>query len=163
MQSNLEAQVAKLWRLPPLALKARYAELFSEQPSCGNRSWLVRRLAWRLQALAEGDLSLRARQHACELANEADLRLFPPGRPQAATLGPQAVILGSRRDSRLPPAGTLLVRKYKGRNIEVMVLADSFQYAGSVYRTLSAVAEAVTGDHCNGFHFFRLPHTGERA
>jgi hypothetical protein len=43
-----------------------------------NKSWLIKRIAWRLQALAEGDLSERARQRAKELANDADLRLSPP-------------------------------------------------------------------------------------
>jgi hypothetical protein len=39
--------------------------------------WLVKRIAWRMQALAEGDLSERARRRAAELANDADLRLSP--------------------------------------------------------------------------------------
>src|SRR5262249_10458990 len=139
MQPDLEAQVAELWRQPLADLKARYAALFAERPPSGNRFWLARRIAWRLQALAEGDLSLRARHRALELANEADLRLSPPRRPRAASAP-----IGRHRDPRLPPPGTTLVRKYKGRKIEVKVLADSFQYAGTLYPSLSAVAKAVT-------------------
>jgi len=45
-----------------------------------NKGWLCKRLAWRLQALAEGDLSERARRRASELACDADLRLLPPRR-----------------------------------------------------------------------------------
>jgi hypothetical protein len=52
--------------------------VFGEATRAGNKSWLIKRIAWRLQALAEGDLSERARQRAKELANDADLRLSPP-------------------------------------------------------------------------------------
>ena len=59
-------------------------------------------------------------------------------------------------DDRLPPPGSVLTRKYKGGSVQVKVLADGFEYAGQVYGSLSAVAKAVTGSHCNGFLFFRL-------
>ena len=59
-------------------LRTRYAEVFGETTQAGHRTWLTKRIAWRLQALAEGDLSGRARRRAAELANDADLRLAPP-------------------------------------------------------------------------------------
>ena len=40
--------------------------------------------------------------------------------------------------------------------MQVQVLANGFEFEGEVYKSLSAVAKAVTGSHCNGFHFFRL-------
>src|SRR6267378_7419064 len=70
--------IAGLERLPMAELRARYAELFGETTSVKNRTWLLRRVAWRLQCLAEGDLSERARQRAAELANDADLRTTIP-------------------------------------------------------------------------------------
>ncbi len=63
---------------------------------------------------------------------------------------------GFEADGRLPPPGTVLTRKYKGTEVQVKVLAGGFEYAGEVYGSLSAVAKAVTGSHCNGFLFFRL-------
>jgi hypothetical protein len=39
--------------------------------------------------------------------------------------------------------------------MQVQVLTEGFAYAGSVYPSLSAVAKAITGSHCNGFWFFR--------
>jgi hypothetical protein len=42
----------------------------------------------------------------------------------------------------------------------VRVLADGFEYDGEVYPSLSAVARKVTGNHCNGFLFFRLTGNG---
>ena len=78
MELNLTHELAALRRLTPRELCARYAEAFGEQPSTKNRGWLLKRLAWRLQSLAEGDLSQRARQRAAELANDADLRTTAP-------------------------------------------------------------------------------------
>ena len=88
--STLLHELAALRRLTPRELCARYAEAFGEQPSTKNRGWLLKRIAWRLQALAEGDLSQRARQRAAELANvDADLRNSPrPGPPAPTRLRP---------------------------------------------------------------------------
>src|SRR6516165_3517882 len=65
----LTHELALLPRLGVADLRCRYAQLFGEPSRTGNKTWLVKRLAWRLQALAEGDLSERARQRAAELAN----------------------------------------------------------------------------------------------
>src|SRR5438046_6580902 len=70
--------IAGLQRLTMPELRARFAELFGETTAAKNRTWLLRRVAWRLQALAEGDLSERARQRAAELASDADLRTTLP-------------------------------------------------------------------------------------
>jgi hypothetical protein len=68
------------------ALREKYAAVFGEATTTGNRTWLVRRIAWRLQALAEGDLSELARQRAAELARDADLRVIPPREKPAGVL-----------------------------------------------------------------------------
>ena len=59
-------------------------------------------------------------------------------------------------DPRLPAAGRILARRYKGQVFRVKVLAKGLEHDGRVYRSLSAVAKAITGSHCNGFLFFRL-------
>src|SRR5436190_20619822 len=148
--------IAALQRLTIPQLRLRYAELFGQATSAKNRTWLLRRLAWRIQALAEGDLSDRARQRAGELANDADLRTTVPRAPRSVPavvvdLPPLPVV--TRSDPRLPMAGTVLTRDYKGQTLHVQVLARGFAYAGKNYQSLSAVAKAVTGAHCNGFHF----------
>ena len=117
----------------------------------------MRRIVWRLQALAEGDLSERARHRAEELAHDADLRLSPPG-PKAL---PHPIPAASAGNG-LPAPGTILTRLYKGRMLEVTVLADGFAYAGERYATLSAVAKQITGSHWNGFHFFGLTQKGTK-
>jgi hypothetical protein len=158
MPVNVAQEVAALKRLTIHELRDRFAELFGEPTRAGNRTWLVRRIAWRLQALAEGDLSERARQRAAELAQDADLRVVAPRPPQAAAVAAEgAVPLGrGKADSRLRP-GTILTRVYKGETLQVHVRKDGFEFAGTVYSSLSAVAGAVTGSHWNGRLFFFGP------
>ena len=164
-------QVAALARLTPKQLRQRYREVFGEDTRTGNAAWLSKRIAWRLQSLAEGDLSERARQRADELANDADLRLNPPAdepvvagstratrTPTPATLVevPEP-ITQQPSDDRLPPTGTVLTRKYKGTTIKVHGPGRRLRVRGrEVRQPRSAVAKAITGNHMNGFLFFNL-------
>ena len=156
MELNLVNELAALQRLSVGQLRQRFAELFGEATKASNRTWLVKRIVWRLQALAEGDLSERARRRAAELARDADLRLNPPQRKTTATTAPlEPVGIATPVDQRLPPPGTILTRPYKGQLVQVQVLTEGFAYGGRVYASLSAVAKAITGSHTNGFLFFR--------
>ncbi len=162
MQLNVAKEVAALQRLTIGNLRLRYAEAFGEQATTNNRPWLIKRIAWRLQVLAEGDLSERARQRAAELANDADLRTSAP-RITVAEPAPERTKIKAVRfqsDERLPPPGSILTRKYKGEDLHVQVLPEGFAFEGEVYASLSAVAKAITGSHCNGFLFFNLNHQG---
>jgi len=64
MDLNIVKEVAALQRLAVKELRGRYAEVFGDTTNANNKAWLVKRIAWRLQAQAEGDLSERARQRA---------------------------------------------------------------------------------------------------
>ena len=66
-----------------------------------------------------------------------------------------------RAVARLPLPGTIITRPYKGETLQVRVLPKGFEYQGDVYKSLSAVAKAITGTHCNGYLFFRLGKEGE--
>ena len=68
--------------------------------------------------------------------------------------------LDASHDARLPTPGTALIRQYKGRTIEVLVLKEGFEFNGERYKSLSAVAKAITGSHCNDYLFFRLTKEG---
>jgi hypothetical protein len=162
MELNLNRELAALQRLTVKQLRTRYAEVFGEPTNANNRTWLVRRIAWRLQALAEGDLSQRARKRAEELANDADLRLNPP-QPKGTEVAPERTVvkpLRLQQDGRLPPPGSILTRSYKGSTLQVRVLAEGFEFDGQVFPSLSAVARRITGSHCNGFLFFKLTGNG---
>jgi hypothetical protein len=86
VELNIVNEVAALQRLSVGQLRQRFAKLFGETTKASNRTWLIKRIMWRMQALAEGDLSERARRRAAELARDADLRLNPPQRQATTTM-----------------------------------------------------------------------------
>jgi hypothetical protein len=155
MTEALAMEIARLGKLKTKALQARYGELFGEESRSSNHAHLFRRIAWRLQANAEGGLSERARKRAAELAHDADLRLRAPRHFWRAdgSVGLEPV---PARDPRLPPVGTVLKRVYGERTIEVTVLATGFEFEGKSYPSLSLIAQRVTGTRWNGFLFFGL-------
>ncbi len=159
MDTAVLLEIEKLRRASLAALREKHRELFAEETACRHREHLFRRIAWRLQALAEGDLTERARQRAQQIARDADLRIVAPrdfftvdGAPVRTARGE-----GSRRsDCRLPLPGTVLTRKWKGRNLLVEVLPNGFRFENQHYASLSAIAVAVTGTRWNGLAFFGL-------
>lgn len=165
MVLNIGKEVAAMQRMTVRELRGRYAEVFGEETRAGNKTWLVKRIAWRLQSLAEGDISERARRRAAELARDADVRLSPP---KAKPVSPepaqrtQRAALVVKGDNRLPPPGTIITREYKGQSLQLKVMPKGFEFEGEVYKSLSAVAKAITGQHCNGYRFFRLGMEGKR-
>jgi hypothetical protein len=161
--ASVDVQLNALTDMTVTQLRARYAEVFGEETKSGNRQWLYRRVAWRVQALAYGGLSERARQRAAELARDADVRVqapraIAPQRPSNASnrvLTMTGKVVASS-DTRLPPPGSVLRRTWKGVEHEVTVLPTGFEYRGATYRSLSAAATAITGSHWNGFLYFGL-------
>jgi Protein of unknown function (DUF2924) len=146
-------QIESLRKLKTTELRARYRDVFGEASASFNRAHLFRRIAWRLQAEAEGDLSERARRRAVELANDSDLRWRAP---QSFWREIEHNGDSPDRDPRLPPAGTVVERVYRGQTIRVTILPSGFEYHAKPYASLSAVAQRVTGTRWNGFHFFGL-------
>ncbi len=168
VDSTVLMAIENLRRASLGALREKYREVFQEEARSRHREHLFRRIAWRLQALSDGDLSERARARAHAIAQDADLRMVAPrdfftvrGRRVETTPGDR-----DRRDqdSRLPLPGALLSRKWNGRTILVEVLAKGFRYESRYYSSLSAVAVAVTGTRWNGLAFFGLtcPAGGKR-
>jgi hypothetical protein len=131
---NIAHEVALLKQMTVTELRSRYLEVFGEQTRSGNKDFLWKRIAWRIQALAEGDLSERARRRAEELVNDADLRIRrPPDRPvpcAGSTTSTTPITFSD--DAGLPMPGTILTRKYKGQTVRVMVLENGFEYLGEI-------------------------------
>jgi Fe-S oxidoreductase len=155
MQINVEQEIAKMRAMPVTQLHDRYAEVCGEQVRSRNRAYLIRRIAWKMQARAEGGLTDRALRRAEELADESEVRLTAPktaGPPTALT----TVVVPVASDTRIPPVGTAITRRYRDATISVTVLADGFEWNGTRYKSLSAVAKAITGSHINGYRFFGL-------
>jgi hypothetical protein len=165
MGLNVGKEIADLKQMAVPELREKYHAVFGEPTRAGNKDWLFKRIAWRIQALAEGDLSERARKRAAEIARDADIRMTMPKPPKTSPgaeirTAAAPVPLG---DNRLPTPGTVLTRTYRGRAYEVTVLPKGFEYDGEVYRTLSAIAKKITGSYWNGFLFFGLAKPGPEA
>jgi hypothetical protein len=157
MDPGVIAAINEMPELKVAALQKQYRELFGEESKSQNKQFLLRRICWRLQANAEGDLSERARSRAVEIADDRDLRMRAPkqfvARPDAfenidRTRPP--------KDGRLPRAGSVLTRRVGDRQIVVKVLKDGFEYESRRYRSLSAIAREVTGTRWNGLLFFGI-------
>jgi hypothetical protein len=162
---SVVAEIEELKSSTTAVLRSKYLDLFGSPSRSSNKQFLFRRIAWRLQAQAEGDLSERARQRALEIANDADLLVRAPKTflgALASAGGRSHQRLGRRitRDERLPAPGSRLTRNYRGQQIEVAVLKAGFEYQSRHYRSLSAIAREVTGTRWNGLLFFHLTERG---
>jgi hypothetical protein len=159
---NIAREVNRMNGMTVSQLRTKYAEVFGEPTNSRHKEWLIKRIAWRMQANEEGDLSERARKRAAELANDADLRMTPPRqRRTTPSAESQTVVVPAtiKPSTELLP-GTVLERDYKGQTVRATVLADGFECHGQRYKSLTAIAKAVTGKHWNGFHFFGLRDRG---
>jgi hypothetical protein len=145
MTDSIAAQVAALPKKPTSELKQMWRDLFDREPPGFSRSYLISRLAYRIQELAYGGLKPGTRAKLNALADALD--------PKAA---PKRVING-------PVVGTQLIREWRGVEHKVTVLADGFEWEGRRYKSLSAVARAITGTRWNGLTFFGVKRHGGGA
>ena len=158
MAHTVVAAIEQLRSLNVIALRKKYQHLFGDQSRSSNKQYLFRRIAWRLQANAEGGLSERACNRAVQIADEADLRTRAPKGFLSAQVSATSTVdhPPAQRDARLPASGSLLTRRLNDRQIVVKVLADGFEFESRHYRSLSAIAREVTGTRWNGLLFFGL-------
>jgi hypothetical protein len=166
---DMPAQLAALGPMSVSQLMARYRELYGEPTHSRNGGYLRKRLAWRIQELAEGGLSPRTLAKIAELGDELPERWrrrraepLPeaPATPTATIVSPvpaPASPASKHRDPRLPPIGTVLTRVYEGVAHEVAVESEGFGFGGKQFKTLSAIARQITGTQWNGYSFFGLP------
>jgi hypothetical protein len=138
---NVEQLIAGLNNLDHDALKGRWHALRGDDPPKGlSRPLLVRALAYAIQEKAFGGLRPGMRQRLQRLGAE----LKVTGRIAS---------IGRRRKFK---PGTRLIREWQGRTHEVTVLQDGFRWNDETYRSLSAIARAITGTRWNGHVFFGL-------
>ena len=155
MNATVTKHVGALEDMTVAELRERYAEVFGEPTASRHKQFLCKRIAWGLQAAEEGGLSERALKRAKELARDSDLTLLAPAaRTVTRPFKPS-------HDRRLPMPGAVITREYRGQMVAVTVLDIGFEFQGTVYRSLSAIAKVITGSHWNGPLFFGL--TGKRG
>jgi Protein of unknown function (DUF2924) len=134
-------QLAALKTMSVKELKAEWRKLFGAEAPNNSRPFLELRLAYRIQELAYGGLSNTTVRLLHALADE--YRGIAVKKPTLV-------------DPRKPIAGTKLVREWAGVEHTVTVLRDGFEYEGRRYKSLSAIARAITGTRWNGWRFFGL-------
>ncbi|MGE4045232.1 MAG: DUF2924 domain-containing protein [Acetobacteraceae bacterium] len=122
-------------------LKQQWRTLFGTEPPGYNRKFLESRLAYRVQELAYGGLKPETVARLEALGEQLD--------------GGNVVIRRTRMNDR-PIAGTRLIREHQGIEHTVTVLPDGFEWQGRPYKSLSAIARAITGTRWNGWTFFGL-------
>ncbi len=147
-QDPIPARLAALKTTPTPVLKAQWRELFDSDPPPFNRRYLESRLAYRIQELAYGGLKPETVRRLERLGEELD--------------GGDRTKSRIRADYR-PIAGTRLIREWQGIEHVVTVTSDSFTWEGRPYKSLSAIARAITGTRWNGWVFFGLRNHRRRA
>ena len=147
MNDHVLARLAALKTTPTPKLKEQWRQLFEGEPPAFNRRYLESRLAYRIQELAYGGLKPDTVRRLEKLGEELD---------------------GGRVDVRKRPAndrpisGTRLIRDYQGVEHCVTVRDNDFEYQGRPYKSLSAIARAITGTQWNGLTFFGLRSSGRK-
>lgn len=147
-QDSVLAQVAALRSMPAPELRKQWQKLFDTPPPRYNRRFLESRLAYRIQELAYGGLKPAAVARLEALGEQLD--------------GGRITVRRQRADNR-PMAGTRLIREYQGIEHCATVLQDGYEWQGRPYRSLSAIARAITGTRWNGLTFFGLKNSRSRA
>jgi hypothetical protein len=140
-EDGVLARIAALKAMPVGELRQQWQQLFDIPPPRYNRRFLESRLAYRLQELAYGGLNPATVARLEALGQQLD--------------GGDIAVRRRRAEDR-PIAGTTLIREYQGVLHHVTVLQDGFEWRGRPYKSLSAIARAITGTRWNGLVFFGL-------
>jgi Protein of unknown function (DUF2924) len=147
--TNMKTEIEHLRRMERTELIERYTEVFGRSPRLRSREFLWKRIAWKIQEQQCGGLSTIAKARLEELIRGLDLPLDENVRKVTGQLR------GMRKPGT-PMPGTVLIRDWHEQQIRVEVLEDGYEWNGAVYRSLTAVAKAVTGSKWNGRLFFGL-------
>lgn len=154
--ADIPRELARLREMTVGQLRERYREVFGEPTRSRNKDYLRKKIAWRVQELAEGRLSERALARIDALASTAPVRRRSSGNGAVPAEPAAAEPAAESRDPRLPEPGMVLTREHGGVEHRVVVLDDGFEYRGERFPTLSKVARAITGTNWNGYLFFSL-------
>ena len=146
----LETEIGRLPALSLLELRNRWKTLFGHSaPKSLRRNFLARAVAYQMQVEAYGGLSVAIKRRLREIAD-------------AVRNGDANAALGSNRIK----AGTQMIRQWQNTTHKVTALNEGFEWDGRTYKSLSAVANAITGTNWNGYAFFgikRAPSSNKNA
>ena len=137
--AEIDCQIAELLNRSTQELRLAWRELHRTGPPQGlSRDLLIRAIAHQLQERAAGGANRALRRRLQTLGGEfaKNSKSFDPG--------------------LVPKVGATLVRQWRGHAHTVLVRDDGFEYEGQRYRSLTVIAERITGAHWSGPRFFGL-------
>jgi hypothetical protein len=120
--------------------QTRRLEFFGKETSCAHRRFLFRKLAWHLEAKAEGGLPESAIELARSIARDTPLRARVLTNADRRHAGMQidnssTTTIKPAHDTRTPLPGGLIVKQYRGNTYVVTVRDNGFEYeAASFHR-----------------------------
>ncbi len=156
---KLKNEISLLFNMSVNELRIKFREVMGYNMNSRNKDFLLRKIAWKLQANIFNDISENLKRLACESADFTRLKVrnVAPVKKEAAipaTAASKSIRLS--RDSRLPMPGAMLAKNYDGKCIVVKVLEKGFECNGEFFPSLSGIARKVTGTNWNGYKFFDL-------
>ena len=135
----VKQQIDALENADIMDLKSKFRNIYGFECGATNARNLRNRIAYKLQELVFGGIP------------DADKAMLDA----IADKDPAANLRGEGMKPRIFVKGTRLYRDWKGKTYEVLVHQDGrFEYEGEIYRSLTAIAEKITGTHWNGKKFF---------
>lgn len=130
-EESVRRQLLALAGMTRPQLCDKWRDLYGSEPPNSSREFLRRRLAYRIQEIMYGGLD--------------------PALKAALTVGNAPV-----KPTTTLRDGTKIVREWHGREYEVVVRGEKYEYNGKLYRSLSGVAKAITNTNWNGNEFFGI-------
>jgi hypothetical protein len=135
----IERKLDRIRSLELKDLRLEWRHLYDRDAPKISRELLVLGLGYRLQELESGGL----------------------GKPTRRKLQTAAKALRETGHVSATPSlslkpGARLVREWHGRTHTITVTEDGFEYAGTSYRSLTKIANKITGGHWSGPRFFGL-------
>ncbi len=162
-KASVSNRLAALTSMNLGALREEYEAVFGKASLSRNRKQLVKKIAEKIQADAAATaaspepalkptLTVEFKRKRGKAKRHSRAKAGAEGKETATAAKP-----ARQRDPRLPKVGTTIERVYKGKKLLVRVTEDGFEYQGKPYRSLSALAMAITGAKAiNGHLFFHL-------
>ncbi len=160
-EKSIVAEIARFRRMSVGELREKWIELYGQPSHSRNKDFLFKRCCWRLQEIRLGGLDDATKARLDQLADEYPV--FTRAR-RPSTFDPHQLLspasepptTASRRDNRLPVPGSIISRTWRGRELRVVVHADSFEFEGRRFASLSELTREITGSHWSGPLFWGL-------
>ena len=156
---TIKAEINLLFSMSVNELRAKYREVLGYNMNSRNKDFLLRKIAWKIQANLFGDISENLKKQAIESVDFSRLRVRNTVKTSSTPfIGEFSVErkISPLHDRRLPMIGSILAKNYNGKRIAVRILEKGFEYENRQYASLSGIARKITGTNWNGFKFFNL-------